>query len=592
MGKLSHPKRLGLFIFYDRDGIVDDYVEYLLNDLCANFDHLTIFSNSFLEPSEKAKLEKFSKDIVMRENKGLDAGAFYEYFTTFDTYKEYDEIICFNDTFFGPFYSFKQVFDCMDDRDIDFWGLALGHRQRDGYGIMPEGYISEHIQTFFIAFRHNVLVSEAFQNYWKNYDYEHMQTFYDVVTKHELRFTQYLAQAGFRYDSYIKDTNASANYMENYNNYNYNAATQIIQDKALYIKRKNFAFAKKDFLYLTDQDDLRRALEYIKNETEYDVRMIWKNILRLYSLSDIHESLGLYSIVSEQPCPLNRNVIFVVYIDNVLMMKDLASKIFEIQGDWQVFTANEQVYDFLKEKCSITKIKKNEFSRRFVSFLTKVKQEYVGFFFIHEHVENCITIIEESVYKKYLKCIVNSQSYINNVLKFFDKDSSLGVSYALNSLHYDYYYKSNHWDHDVYLKLKELLPNNTKLVEEKLPISFAQAWIVRGDVLKCIDFTDWHFEEDELFAKCLSIGLSFVAADNGYYSNLILNEKEALNQLNLYRCIYQNTSRILQRLPGVPLTLSGEVEFIKNIKIKSSKSFIRRGFRYIKRLVKKMLHKK
>ena len=51
MGKLSHPKRLGLFIFYDRDGIVDDYVEYLLHDICPNFDHLTILSNSFLEPS-------------------------------------------------------------------------------------------------------------------------------------------------------------------------------------------------------------------------------------------------------------------------------------------------------------------------------------------------------------------------------------------------------------------------------------------------------------------------------------------------------------------------------------------------------------
>ena len=592
MGKLSHPKRLGLFIFYDRDGIVDDYVEYLLHDICPNFDHLTILSNSFLEPSEKAKLEKFSKDIVMRENKGLDAGAFYEYFTSTDAYKEYDEIVCFNDTFFGPFYSFKRVFDCMANRDIDFWGLALGYKQRDGYGIMPEGYIPEHIQTFFIAFRQNVVVSEAFQNYWQNYDYEHMQTFYDVVTKHELRFTQYLAQAGFRYDSYIKDTNASENYMENYNNYNYNAATQIIQDKALYIKRKNFAFAKKDFLYLTDQDDLKQALEYIKNKTDYDVRMIWKNILRLYSLSDIHESLGLYSIVSEQPCPLNKNVTFVVYIDNVLIMEDLASKILEISGDWQVFTANKQVYDFLKEKCSVTKIKKNEFSRYFASFLTKVKQKYVGFFFIPEHEENCITLIEESVYKKYLQCIVQSQNYVNNALDILEKDPCLGVCYVPNSLHYDYYYKSNHWDRDVYQKLKTLFPDNDKLCEEKLPLSFAQAWLVRSEILKGIRFTNWHCEEDTLFAKCLTVGLSFVAADHGYYSNLLLNEQEALNQLNLYRCIYQDVNRSLQDLPGVPLTLSGEIEFIKNIKIKSSKSFIRRGFRYIKRLVKKMFYRK
>ena len=72
MGKLSHPKRLGLFIFYDRDGIVDDYVEYLLQDISENFTRLVILSNSTLEVSEQKKLEKYSSDIIIRENKGLD----------------------------------------------------------------------------------------------------------------------------------------------------------------------------------------------------------------------------------------------------------------------------------------------------------------------------------------------------------------------------------------------------------------------------------------------------------------------------------------------------------------------------------------
>ncbi len=591
MGKLAHPKRLGLFVFYDRDGIVDDYVEYLLQDISENFTRLVILSNSTLEVSEQKKLEKYSSDIIIRENKGLDAGAFFEYFTSTDEYKKYDEVVCFNDTFFGPFYSFKRIFECMDDRDIDFWGLALGHKQRDGYGIMKDGYLPEHIQTFFIAFRQNVVISDAFQNYWKNYDYEHMQTFYDVVTKHELCFTQYLAKAGFRYDSYIKDTNASENYMENYNNYNYNASTQIIKDKALYIKRKNFAFAKKDFLYLTDQDDLRRALEYIKNETNYDVQMIWKNILRLYSLSDIAESIGLYSIVSDQPITFKKNVTFIVFIDNLLMLDDLACKIEKIQGDWHLFTTNEKVYSYFQEKCTITKICKNEFYMHFVSLIRKVKDDYVGFLFLPEHEENCITIVEESVYKNYLQCILKSQNYVGHILRAFEQEKCLGVSYALNNLHYDYYYKNNHWDIEVYQKLKELLPNNEKLCMEKLPISFAQAWVTRNELLQCVDYAKWEINDDILFAKCLSIGLSFVAADHGYYSNLIFDENEALNQLNLYHCIYQNTNRIFQCLPGVPLTLTEEVGFMEGLRVKNSKSVIRRGIRYVKRLLKKILKK-
>ncbi len=584
------PKRLGVFIFYDRDNIVDDYVLYLLNDICSNFSHLTIISNSELNETEKKKLEIFSKDIIIRENAGLDAGALYMYFNNSVDYQNYDEVVCFNDTFFGPFYSFKKVFEEMDKKDVDFWGLALGHKQRDGYGIMKEGYIPEHIQTFFISFRKKVLLSEAFKNYWKNYDYENMQTFYDVVTKHELRFTKYLHEHGFSYDSYIKDTNASEKFTENYNNYNYNSSTQIIEDHALYIKRKNFIASKRDFLYLTDRGDLNKSFEYIKNHTNYDVSLIWKNILRLYNLNDIHEAFGLYSIISNDKIKFQENIAYIIYIDNKLIKETLAKRLEEIKANFFIFTTQNEICDFFKEKeYNVEKIKRNTFYKKYASLIEKIQEKYVGFMFIPEHEEDKINIIEETVYNTYIDGIMKNEDYIANVLNQFEKDSNLGVSYAPNNIHYDYFFKSIHWEIPVFEKLKELLPQYKMFRLEKLPISFSEAWIAKKEILTKINYEDMNITEDSFFSKCLSLYISYFSAINSFYSNVILDIEEAKNQLTNLNCIYKNTYQKIQEIKNIPLTYTEDLNSIDELKKQYKEKKYRKIGRRIKQKIRRMI---
>lgn len=577
-------------MFYDRDNIVDDYVLYLLNDINENFSHLTIISNSQLEKAEKKKLEKFSKDIIIRENAGLDAGALYSYFNSTKDYQNYDEVVCFNDTFFGPFYSFKKVFEEMDQREVDFWGLALGHKQRDGYGIMKEGYIPEHIQTFFIAFRKKVLLSNAFVDYWKNYDYENMQTFYDVVTKHELRFTKYLGENGFQYDSYIKDTNVSDNFMENYNNYNYNSSTQIIIDNALYIKRKNFVTSKKDFLYLTDSNDLNTSYEYIKNHTNYDVGLIWKNILRLYNLSDIHETFGLYSIIDDSEVKKADSLSYIIYVDNFLMKEILAKKLEEIKNHSYIFTSNKEVYDYLKKQnVNVEMIKKNTFYKKYISLINQIKDKYVGFMFIPEHEENTINIIEETLYNNYINGIMKNAVYINNVLNLFTEEKNLGILYAPNNIHYDYFYKNIHWEISVFEKMKELLPKYKMFQLEKIPISFSNAWIARKEILTKINYDNWNILEDTFFSKYLSIYISYFGAINSFYPKIILDKNEAKNQLTNLNCIYKNTYQKIQSIKNIPLTFTEDLNKIDEVKKQYKEKKYRKIGRRIKQKIRRII---
>ena len=98
-------KRLGVFVFYDASGIVDPYVEYLLESMKNIIQKLIIIINGEIKDEEYNKLKKYSQDIFIRKNYGYDAGAYKDVFMQFLTRKEqikWDEIILFNDTFYGP----------------------------------------------------------------------------------------------------------------------------------------------------------------------------------------------------------------------------------------------------------------------------------------------------------------------------------------------------------------------------------------------------------------------------------------------------------------------------------------------------------
>ena len=70
-----HCKRLGVFVFYDKDGIVDGYIDYLLNDLSNCLDKLIVVCNGALNEQGKQVFLKYTNDVFLRENVGFDAAA-------------------------------------------------------------------------------------------------------------------------------------------------------------------------------------------------------------------------------------------------------------------------------------------------------------------------------------------------------------------------------------------------------------------------------------------------------------------------------------------------------------------------------------
>lgn len=283
-------KRLAIFFFYDRRGIVDKYVPVLLKDLRENVSEICIVCNGKLEERGKKVLENFGS-VIVRENKGFDVWA---YKTALEAYgwnklDEFDEVIMLNNTIMGPVYPFKETFIFMDQKDVDFWGLTEYFKIKgDPFGYSPYGYIPDHIQSHWIACRRSLVSSKAFQEYWDNMPM--IEDYAQAVGKHESIFTKKFADMGYKWSVSVKmdDLRELSRYPL------LMCPKKLVSERRCPIfKKRSFFHMELDFLKNTTGEQTSELYEYLKNETDYDVDLIWDTILRNYHQYDIVKNMNL-----------------------------------------------------------------------------------------------------------------------------------------------------------------------------------------------------------------------------------------------------------------------------------------------------------
>lgn len=292
-------KRLCIYATYDKQGYIEEYVEYCLKQLSTVADCLMVVSNNLLDEESKGRLGMVNR-IYERSDIGYDMGGFSHVITDLlarDELKKYDELILLNDSIFGPFYSLTDIFESMDKQcNLDFWGITKrGISDFDG----GEKIYSEHIQLYFYVIRERMLHSSEFVNYWTTIS-QQVTDFRSAIINYEFAFTEYFQNKGYRWDVYCHTDEYITDCPKlNLSPYHYSSYELIRDKKCPFLKRKLFTGDFIESKY-TDKSDLRRAFMYIEECTQYDVDLIWKHILRVYHLGDIMNSLQMYRVINEE----------------------------------------------------------------------------------------------------------------------------------------------------------------------------------------------------------------------------------------------------------------------------------------------------
>lgn len=561
-----NANRLAIYFFYDKDGIVDDYIPYMLNDLKKNVADIFVVCNGKLSESGRKKFENYTDKILVRDNKGFDVWAYKEAMEHigYKTLSEYDEIILMNFTMMGPLYPLSDMFSEMSGRDVDFWGITqFFETEDDSFGTMPDGYIPDHIQSHFIAVRQSLVKERIFKDYW---DKMPMITGYiDSISRHEARFTKYFENAGYKWDVYVDASD--------YRTLSHQPAValayrMVSEKKCPIFKRRSFM---QDYNVVLNESCGQEAVElykYLEKHTDFNMNFLWDNLLRVENMADLKKNLHWnYILSSTVPKnnipPKGKKIALVMHI----YFEDLIEECFiyacSMPDNTDIYITTDTDEKCLAIKEVFSAIKCGKLDVRTVSnrgrdigpFLVEFRDFISEYDYIcHAHDKKAgqasVGTIGTSFAYKCFQNILKSKEYVLNILDTFEKNERLGILAPPPPNHADYYITLGlEWgaNYQNTVKLCKELGINVPMSPKKEPVApLGSYYWARCDAIKPVFSKAWKYDDfpaepvldDGTILHAIERIYPFAAQSRGYYSGWVMcDEGAAIEITNLNHMI-------------------------------------------------------
>lgn len=401
---------------------------------------------------------------------------------------KYDELICIDDSFFGPFKSFKEIFSDMKSKECDFWSLSFQPT------VICQGVkLEDSLEEGFIVLRKNVVFSEAFRDYCGQGKCEN---FYGDMTGNGWK-------AGFYFDDLWKKEKV----IQNYRYYDYRMLDMIEHGYPI-LPCKKF----NDHINMVY--DMPEILKFVEKNYNYNIAYIWDYVLGHYYIGNIKDALKadyiLPSGLSLGERDKRRNVLVIVHVYYEQCLKECFQYIKRIPEYIDIcFTSSQdavlaQIFELsklLSNKVIITKVDNR--GRDISALLIGCKQlvkNYDYFCFIHdketssEQPAYVWELFRQNMWENNLK----SEAYIENIIYLLDCNERLGLLVPPVPKH-DLYRKllADGWSgtFDETKNLLRRLEIDVPLEENNQPFAFSSSFWCRTKAL--IPLLEYNFDYDD-----------------------------------------------------------------------------------------------
>jgi lipopolysaccharide biosynthesis protein len=336
-------RRLVVYVVYDRRGGVEDFVVHALAGLREHAAHVLVVANGALTDEGRAKLAPVADSVLVRENRGYDIWAHKEALEFVGDLSSFDEVVLTNDTWFGPVRPYGPVFDRMGARPVHFWGMT-DHAEEVPNPFTGEGRLPYHLQSFWIAVRREMFLSEEWARYWR--ELPEMPDYFDAVLKHEAVFTKhftdrgYVAEAAFSYRKYPTTHPALFN------------ADLLIDDGCPLLKRRPL-FHYPPFL---DRHAVigRWTLQQVERHG-YPMPLIWQNLARNVQPRVLNADAAMLEVLPDVDTSYDPTrplrIVVIAHVFYVEMTDEMLDRADTLPGDYDlvVTTPDQERADAIRE---------------------------------------------------------------------------------------------------------------------------------------------------------------------------------------------------------------------------------------------------
>lgn len=263
----TKTKRVLFYVHFNKYDQLSEHVLYQLKKINPLYDEVVLISNSEVSDIDKKKLNGLYSKFIQRENKGFDFAAWRDGIKCigWGELEKYNSVTLMNDTCFGPIYPMEPIYESIENSAADFWGMTNHRASKHG---MPgtNGSVPESLQSYFLVFKHNVVASTVFKDFWNNVnDYDNVN---DVIRKYETQLTNILTNSGYKYEAFFNTTDIKLpkKMPVDFSLYN---PSQILSKRVPFIKIKMFHHNETLGNFI---------INYIRSNTKYPTDLILEHM--------------------------------------------------------------------------------------------------------------------------------------------------------------------------------------------------------------------------------------------------------------------------------------------------------------------------
>lgn len=532
-------KRLGIFIITELNGIVDDYIMFFLSELKKVLDDLIIACISSSDFKESI-LREYTKSICYLSDSTTYGQAYREILLKCiknGVLLNYDEVVLTSDILFGPFFPLKEMFISMSKRECSYWGITKREMM-----VGPDNNIEQsYIDDYFFVLRRGIYTLDLFRNFCvegKNEGKGFGKQFQEY-------FTKYTGEVYVNTEEYRQDNPADNIDYSEYLTY------ELIRKKRLpFLKCR--LFKNLDGLSISFRENLRRSFQYIKEDTNYDIDLIWQHILRVYNIADIRECLHLNYIIDDDVHEIdtlrNKKIAVVAhlfypdlmdetlrYLQNIQENIDLYITVANIETKYKVYNYFESI-----RRSNVKVLLSGNRGRDAGSLLVACREylmQYEYLCFVHDKKTTRgggpVTVGKAFMYHAWENTL-RSAGFVSSIIKLFEKNDRLGIlTPPVPALGGGYLTElvGNEWT-CCYQKTKELaeiLSLKVPMSPQKQPFALATAFWCRPAALKPLFEYPWRYEDfpeeplasDGTLNHAIERIIIYVAQSEGYYTAMV-----------------------------------------------------------------------
>ena len=370
------------------------------------------------------------------------------------------------------------------------------------------------------------------------------------------------------------------------------APVKLIKEKKCPIfKRKSFFQEYNSYLSSSSGDQASKLLNFLKDNSSYDVDMIWENILRTCHIEDIKNCLNLNYILPKyytQAKSVKKRIALVIHS----YFEDLIDDCYEYAlsmpeySDIYVTVSTERQKNlverrFEKKHFNSVKVVMIENRGRDIGALlvgvAKYLKDYEYVCFTHDKKVRQLDwgIKGYAFSERCFQNVLGSKEYVNNILELFERETRLGVLCPPPPNHADFYCTaSNIWgpNYENAKRLAEALHLNVPLSENKNPVTpIGGVFWFRYAALKDLLEYDWKYTDfppepsgfDGTILHAVERIFPFVAQNAGYYTAWVMTDEFMRTEWNnLSYMLFTLTAELVEAFG--PDAHYGMLQTIKN----------------------------